>query len=88
LLTEPAELALRNALDEAGDQLTAALRRRDLKTALAAIASLRPALEKFFTEVRVNVDAEALRDARLSLLSEVRERIFELADISMVTVKK
>ena len=30
----------------------------------------------------------SLREARLSLLSELRNRIFELGDISMVTVKK
>jgi glycyl-tRNA synthetase beta chain len=88
LLHEPAELALRTALDRAGDALTSALQRRDVQAALAAIASLRPELETFFSEVRVNVDDGSLREARLSLLSELRNRIFELGDISMVTVKK
>jgi glycyl-tRNA synthetase beta chain len=88
LLREPAEVALRTALDRAGDALTSALQRRDVQGALATIASLRPELEKFFNEVRVNVDDEPLREARLSLLSELRNRIFELGDISMVTVKK
>jgi glycyl-tRNA synthetase beta chain len=88
LLHEPAEIALRTSLDRAGAALTAALRQRELPAALAAIASLRPELETFFNQVRVNVDDEALRAARLSLLSELRNRIFELGDISMVTVKK
>jgi glycyl-tRNA synthetase beta chain len=88
LLHEPAELALRTTLDRAGDALTSALQRRDVEAALTAIASLRPELETFFSEVRVNVDDQSLREARLSLLSELRNRIFELGDISMVTVKK
>jgi glycyl-tRNA synthetase beta chain len=88
LLTEPAEAALAAALERVGGQIGENLEGRNPQAALLAIASLQPELERFFTEVRVNVDDEALRTARLSLLAEVRDRIHELGDISMMTVKK
>ena len=88
LLTEPAEVALAAALQRVGAQIRENLSARNPAKALQAIASLQPDLERFFTEVRVNVDDEALREARLSLLAEVRDRIYELGDISVMSVKK
>jgi glycyl-tRNA synthetase beta chain len=88
LLVEPAEVALRNALHRVGAEIRSTLTTRNPQSALTAIASLQPDLERFFTEIRVNVDDEALREARLSLLGEVRDRIYELGDISLMSVKK
>jgi glycyl-tRNA synthetase beta chain len=88
LLIEPAEVALAAALERVGARIRENLAARNPAKALQAIASLQPDLERFFTEVRVNVDDEALREARLSLLAEVRDRIYELGDISMMSVKK
>jgi glycyl-tRNA synthetase beta chain len=88
LLMEPAEVALAAALQRVGAQIRENLGARNPAKALQAIASLQPDLERFFTEVRVNVEDQELRDARLSLLAEVRDRIYELGDISMMSVKK
>jgi glycyl-tRNA synthetase beta chain len=87
-LTEPAEKALREALTTAGDQISTALSARKPAEALRAIASLQPDLAKFFTEVRVVVDDAAVKEARLSLLAEVRARIHEVGDISVLVPKQ
>jgi glycyl-tRNA synthetase beta chain len=88
LLTEPAEVALLGVLSRVGDEIQRQLAARKPQDAIRAIASLRPELERFFNEIRVNVDTASLREARLSLLADVRDRIYEVGDISMMTVKK
>jgi glycyl-tRNA synthetase beta chain len=80
-------MRLRAALDGVGRQLDEAFHRRDWAAALESIASLRVPLEEFFTEVLVNAPEPALREARLALVSEVRDRIGKFADISAITVE-
>jgi glycyl-tRNA synthetase beta chain len=87
-LVEPAEVALRAALDRVGDEIRAALRARQPHKALSAIASIQGELARFFTEVRVMVDDEELQDARLALLAEVRDTISEYGDLSFVAPKQ
>jgi glycyl-tRNA synthetase beta chain len=86
-LVEPAEVALRQGLNRVGDDIRAALGARQPGKALAAIASIEPALARFFTEVRVMVDDAELQAARLALLAELRDRIAEYGDISAVVMK-
>jgi glycyl-tRNA synthetase beta chain len=82
-LVEPAELALRRSLDEKGAIIRQALNARDYRRANAAIASLKAEIYTFFDSVLVNVDGdEPLRNARLSLLTEFRDRVREMGDIS------
>jgi glycyl-tRNA synthetase beta subunit len=45
---------------------------------------LQPQVARFFSEVRVMVDDSAVREARLSLLKELRDRIHEVGDISVL----
>jgi glycyl-tRNA synthetase beta chain len=87
-LSEPAELNLRSALDRLGSEIRQALDGRQPGKALAAIASVQPELAKFFTEVRVMVPDQALQDARLALLAELRDRISEVGDISVLAPKQ
>lgn len=87
-LVEPAELALRKALDRVGEDIRSALVARQPRKALTAIASIEPELARFFSEVRVMVDDEDLQEARLSLLAELRTRIDEYGDISAVAPKQ
>jgi len=87
-LSEPAENALRAALDRVGDDIRNALRDRQPNRALSAIASIEPELARFFSDVRVMVDDEALQDARLTLLAELRDRISEYGDISAIVTKQ
>ena len=72
-LAEPAEIALRAAIDRVGDDIRNALRARQPNKALSAIASIEPELARFFSDVRVMVDDAALQNARLTLLAELRD---------------
>lgn len=83
-LTEEAERRLRHALDDVGQHAQQALQSHDPRSALNLFATLQPALERFFLEVRVVVPDETLKEARLSLLAELRDRILELGDISVM----
>jgi glycyl-tRNA synthetase beta chain len=87
-LAEPAETALRAAIDRVGDDIRNALRTRQPNRALSAIASIEPQLARFFSDVRVMVDDRALQDARLTLLAELRDRISEYGDISAIITKQ
>jgi glycyl-tRNA synthetase beta chain len=82
-LSEPAELALRKALDEKGPVIRQALRVRNYRGAISEIAALKGDIYTFFDKILVNVeDDETLREARLSLLAEFRDRVKEMGDIS------
>jgi glycyl-tRNA synthetase beta chain len=86
-LTEPAEVALRSALNRIGVEIRQSLDARKPGKALASIAAIQPELERFFTDVRVMVPDTELKYARLALLHELSERIAEIGDISYVAPK-
>ena len=88
ILREPAELELREATTLLAAQIKTALATREPRKALSAIAAIQPHLAAFFDQVRVVVDDEALRDARLSLLAEIRDRIHDVGDISVFVPKQ
>jgi len=48
------------------------------------LAGLRGAVDKFFNDVMVMVDDEAVRNNRLALLSMLRNLFLEVADISLL----
>jgi glycyl-tRNA synthetase beta chain len=79
-LTEPAEVALRDALTEVA--VDAALARGDYDAALGGIAGLAPTVATFFDEILVNADDPAVRTARLGLVASLRDLILQLADLS------
>jgi glycyl-tRNA synthetase beta chain len=81
-LREPAERELLECLDEVEKQVHDALATRGYATALRHLAALAAPLDRFFTEVLVLCDDEALRAARLGLLRRVEKLFLELADIS------
>jgi glycyl-tRNA synthetase beta chain len=88
-LHEAAEVALKAAVDRMAATLKQTLDRHDIPAALAAIASLQKPLDAFFNEVRVNVEDGELRDARLALLAEIRDRVVkEFGDISIMSAKR
>ena len=87
-LNEPAELALRRAVNRIGEEIQQSLDARKPGKALAAIATIQPELEKFFTDVRVMVDDSELKHARLALLNDLSTRISEIGDISFVAPKQ
>jgi len=89
----PLNLALlgMGAERELGDQICALaqkamplLAQRKYREGLEQLAGLRGAVDKFFNEVMVMVDDEAVRNNRLALLSMLRNLFLEVADISLL----
>jgi glycyl-tRNA synthetase beta chain len=83
-ITEPAERALLDALDARRSKIQDAAQRSDYRAALSEIAGLRAAVDRFFTEVFVMADDVRVRDARLTLMADLRDLILNLADISEI----
>jgi glycyl-tRNA synthetase beta chain len=87
LLSEPAEIELRKALDGVDAQIRDALASRQPRKALEAIASIQPAIKRFFDEVRVVVPEQPLMNARLSLLMDFRDAVSRFGDPSVFAQK-
>jgi glycyl-tRNA synthetase beta chain len=81
-LTEPAELALRDAIVAGAGGIRDAAARGDYRQAFSGIATLRPVVAKFFDDVMVMSEDATLREARLRLVASLRELILEIADLS------
>jgi glycyl-tRNA synthetase beta chain len=81
---EPAEAALIAALDAAAPRAAAAVGGEDFEAAMAALASLRAPIDRFFDDVTVNDADPAKRTARLALLARVREAVHSVADFSKI----
>ena len=86
LLSESAEKALHTALQAADRDIRPLLQRRDYTAALARLAGLRDAVDRFFDAVMVMTDDDELRRNRLALLSELRGLFLEVADISRLSI--
>jgi glycyl-tRNA synthetase beta chain len=83
-LHEPAETDLRVNLDQVAPQVTSLTRSGNYADALKAASALAPSVDRFFTEVLVMVDDQPLRQARLALLTELRDLVWAIADIPAV----
>jgi glycyl-tRNA synthetase beta chain len=83
-LTETAEQALLQELDARRPRVEQSASRADYRQALTDVAALRPAVDRFFTEVFVMAEDARLRAARLALMAELRDLILSLADISEI----
>jgi glycyl-tRNA synthetase beta chain len=83
-LHEPAELALREELARVDAEIEQALRMRQPRRAIEAIASIQPSITRFFDEVRVVVADETLKGARLSLLKNFRDAVSRFGDPSVL----
>ena len=81
LLSEPAELALAEAVEAAHADTGAALAARDYARVLTRLAGLRPQVDAFFDAVMVNVDDAAVRANRLALLQRLAGRLGSVAAI-------
>ncbi len=81
---EAAEQALIEALDAAEPKATAAIESEQFEGAMAALASLRAPIDRFFDEVTVNADEQEKRTARLGLLAQFRAAVHKVADFSKI----
>ncbi len=81
---EPAEDALIQALAAAEPAAAVAVAAEDFASAMAALASLRAPIDRFFEEVTVNDECKPKRAARLDLLARFRAAVHTVADFSRI----
>ena len=87
ILTQTEEKDLYSAIKVVKQSLAAESEARSYADALQIIASLKQPVDAFFEHVMVMADDEALKNNRLGLLTELRELLESVADISKLTVK-
>ncbi len=80
----PEEAALLAALDAAEPRASEAIAAEDFAGAMAALASLRGPVDAFFDKVTVNDPDPARREARLNLLTRMRDAVHRVADFSKI----
>lgn len=84
LMADPADIALLSALDIAEPQAKKALEAEQFEDAMAALATLRAPIDRFFEEVMVNDENAAKRAFRLGLLARFRDAVTQVADFSKI----
>jgi glycyl-tRNA synthetase beta chain len=57
-----------------------------VKRSLNELADLRDPVDRFFDEVMVMADEDAVKDNRLALLGEIRALFLDVADISRLSI--
>ena len=71
-----------------GGQVDDLIAERRYHVALESFAALAPELEKFFDDVMVMVDDEALRRNRMSLLRKVGNAVTKIADVTKIVIDR
>jgi glycyl-tRNA synthetase beta chain len=84
-LKEKAERELHGAVGSLREEVTRLVAARDYLKALRRIATLRPLVDRFFTDVMVMVEDPALRTNRLALLAETAALFSRIADFRQLT---
>jgi len=79
-----ADIALLGALDIAEPQAKAAIEAEQFEGAMAALATLREPIDRFFEDVMVNDEDPAKRAFRLGLLARFRDAVTQVADFSRI----
>ncbi len=83
-LTEPAAVALRDAVAAAVPGLLAAEAAGDYVAVFQTLSGFGPIIDRFFDEVRVNAEDPAIRERRLAFLREIHALFLRYADFSLV----
>lgn len=81
---EPAEKALIDALAVAAPRAAEAVDSERFADAMAALATLRAPIDRFFEEVIVNAPEANKRASRLALLARFRDAVHRVADFSRI----
>jgi glycyl-tRNA synthetase beta chain len=84
LLFEPAEKALHLAYEELAPAAEQYFASGEYEAGLTTLAPLKLPVDRFFDEVMVNVEDEALRNNRLALLARLRATMNRVADLSLL----
>ncbi len=82
LLTEDAEKILANAIQENKAKIIPLVKKRHYTEVLKSLVNLREPIDRFFDEVMVMVDDNAIKNNRIALLISLRSLFLEVADIS------
>jgi len=88
LLVEPAEKTLAKSITRMSLLSEPLLASRDYTNVLKNLATLRDPIDSFFNDVMVMADDQALRNNRLSLLSNLRALFVNVADIAQMASSK
>ncbi len=86
LLEQDAERALHNALENARKKVGPMLEQRRYAEILNELADLRDPVDRFFDDVMVMAEDDAVRNNRLAMLSELRDLFLDVADISRLSI--
>jgi glycyl-tRNA synthetase beta chain len=87
-LEHDAERRLNGLAAHVGEQIEEMIAERDYRRALESFAAMAPELETFFDEVMVNVDDEAVRRNRMSLLRKVGNAVTKIGDVTKIVVDR
>jgi glycyl-tRNA synthetase beta chain len=86
--TEEAERALASEMQRVAPQVRELAGRREYAGALAEIATIRPAVDRFFDKVMVMVEDERVRANRLALLQALLNEFSTIADFSEIVTER
>jgi glycyl-tRNA synthetase beta chain len=86
LLELDAEKSLHSSLVNSREKVGPLLEHRRYAEILNELADLRDPVDRFFDDVMVMADEEAVRNNRLALLSELRALFLDVADISRLSI--
>ncbi|RDE18800.1 glycine--tRNA ligase subunit beta [Motiliproteus coralliicola] len=84
LLSEAAEQALYADLSGLNSRIETLKAEADFKAILEQLSTLQGSVDRFFDEVMVMADDEAVRTNRIALLNQLRQRFLLVADISLL----
>ena len=84
LAIEEAEINLAKAYAEINEKVEPLMAGKDYQAALSELALLKAPIDTFFDSVMVMADEEAVKVNRLTLLNEIRNSFFAIADISVL----
>jgi glycyl-tRNA synthetase beta chain len=85
---DDAERALAQEMQRVAPRARDLSQRRDYASALAEIATIRPAVDTFFDKVMVMVEDERVRANRLALLQSLLNEFSTIADFSEIVTEK
>ncbi|MCU7834732.1 MAG: glycine--tRNA ligase subunit beta [gamma proteobacterium symbiont of Taylorina sp.] len=84
LLVEEAEQHLAEQLSYVTEQVTPLLADAQYTQALTQLSELRDVVDKFFDDVMVMAEDEALKNNRIALLNQLRGQFMQVADLSLI----
>lgn len=87
-LEHATERRLAELADVVTSQIAELIALREYRSALESFAALAPELETFFQDVMVNVEDQAVRGNRMSLLRKVGGAVMKIADVTKIVVDR